>query len=219
MQISPSIFVSLVICAAIVCAGCTQPASQVTIVPGTGTAPVIDPAQRGLTQSDLPQGFTLSESRTQNPSDMGKLALDLGWQSGYSVRYILPSQGGNGSYEIIHSVAIYPSGKIPDVILCSDRQARSDSDFAYTDFVVNGLGEDNRAFSGTVTEQHLTKTKESNPIIAGPDNQQVQTRVKTNFSEIIFSKGDTFEVVKMTGHSPDTALLLNLSQKAYSKIP
>ena len=51
------------------------------------------------------------------------------------------------------------------------------------------------------------------------DKNEVQAVFKNEVAEIIFSKGKTFEVLKMTGPSTDTALLIDLAKKAYAKIP
>ena len=207
-------------CAALLCAGCTQPVSPApgTPVPAAGTATALDPGLLGLASADLPQGSILVESRTKNTSEMTRLALDLGWQGGLVVRYVLPADGDKGTYEIIHSIAMYPEAAVPDVIGYSDRAARSDPDFTYTDFAVNGMGNNAKAFSGIVAVQPGQKPL-SNPVIVGPDTQETPSGIRTNFSEIIFSRGKTFEVIKITGPSPDTAILINLSQKAYAKIP
>ena len=218
MQRSPAIFVLFILCAALLCTGCTQQVSPGTAAPVTGTATALDPGPLGLASADLPQGFVLVESRAKNTSEMTRLALDLGWQGGQVVRYVLPAQDAKGTYEIIHSIAIYPEAAVPDVTGYSDRAARSDPGLTYTDFAVNGIGNNPRAFSGVSAAQPIKKPV-NNPIIAGPDASETPAGIRANFSEIIFSKGNTFEVIKMTGPSPDTAMLINLSQKAYAKIP
>ncbi|MHB8163002.1 MAG: hypothetical protein ACYDDV_01495 [Methanoregula sp.] len=232
MQISSNLFVFLIVCAALVCAGCTQPASPVTPVPvttelvmatpGNTTAPVIDPAPLGLTQSDLPQGFTRVESRTKTPSEMPSLALDLGWQGGYMTQYTGPAPDGTGTYDIVHSIAIYPSDKIPDVIDYSVQQGQSDSDFTYSVIPVQGPEAQSRAFSGRTREKipgNAGMTGDTGSLVASMENPDGRTSLKTNFSMIIFSKGNTFEVIKLSGNEPDTGFLVNLSQKAYAKIP
>jgi len=201
------------------CAGCIQdPSSPGTVSPDPHAAMVIDPAQLVLTPSDVPQGFTLAESRSKNPSDMSRLALDLGWQGGHVVRYIRPAQDGTGAFEIFHTIAIYPVQTMPDVIDFSVRQSRSDSDFSYADIAVQGLGENARAFSGKAGTQMPVKPSGSNPMSNSLENPAAGNDVKTDFSIVFFSKGNLFEVVKITGESPDSGLLLNLSKKAYAKI-
>ncbi len=219
MQISRIFFISLLFCVALFCAGCTQSAPSDTGNQVTGPATVTDPAQMGLTLSDLPPGFALAESRTKNSSEMGRLALDLGWQRGYVVRYIRPVQEGNAGAEIVQSIAIYPEHTIPDVIGYSAQQARSDTDYTYTDLPVLAPYVHAQAFSGKAGIQIPTKSTGYNPLLDKTDTTNDQAGMKTDFSEIFFSKGNTFEVIKISGSSPDTAFLLNVSEKAYAKIP
>lgn len=218
MQISRSIFVIFLIVAAIVCSGCTQSSAPGAVVPAPVSVTPVDPVPLSLSQLDVPHDFVLTENRTKSPSDMGSVAMGMGWQGGQITRYMSPAQSGNGGYEIAHSIAIYPAGSIPDIIAIAEKQARSDRDVLYTDFAVKGLGENARAITGIAGAQQPARTTVSNPVFAGQEEPAVQA-IKTNFSQVIFSKGDIFEVVTITGPFPDTALLVNLSQKAYAKIP
>jgi hypothetical protein len=214
------LLLTLVICAAIFSAGCTQNSSlQVPVNPVTGSVTVANPAQLALTQSDVPQGFTLVERWTKTPADVSKLALELGWQAGYEVRFISPAQDVRGANEIVQSIAIYHERTIKDVIAMAEQQGRSDTDLTYTDLPVQGLGNNARAFSGKASAQILLKPTQDNPLVAGTNENEVPAVFKNEVAEIIFSKGNTFEVLIMTGPSPDTALLFDLAKKAYAKIP
>ena len=220
MHISRMLLVTLVICAAIFSAGCTQNStSQVPVTPVTTSVNVANPAQIALTQSEVPQGFTQVERWAKTPADVSKLALDLGWQAGYEVRFISPVQGGMGNNEIVQSIAIYPESTIKDVIAMADQQGRPDTDLTYTNLPVQGLGNNSRAFSGKASSQILLKPTQANQLITGLDKNEVQAIFKNEVAEIIFSKGNTFEVIKMTGPSVDTPLLIDLAKKAYAKIP
>ncbi|MDO9034962.1 MAG: hypothetical protein Q7U51_07145 [Methanoregula sp.] len=214
------LLITLIICAAIFSAGCTQnSSSQVPVTLVTTSAPVANPAQLALTQSDVPQGFTLVESKAKTYADVSKLALDIGWQDGYMVRFINPVQDARGANEIVQSIAIYPERTIKDVIAMAEQQGRSDIDLTYTDIPVQGLGNNARAFYGKANAQILLKPTPANQLIPGMDKNAVPAIFKNDVAEIIFSKGNTVEVLIMTGPSPDTALLIELAKKAYAKIP
>lgn len=220
MHKSRILLVTLVICAAIFSAGCTQNStSQLQVTPVTTSVNVANPAQLALTQSDVPQGFTLVESKAKTAADVSKLALELGWQNGYGVRFISPAQDARGANEIVQSIAIYQERTIKDVIAMAEQQGRSDADLTYTDLTVMGLGNNARAFSGKASAQILLKPTQDNPLFTGKNENEVPAVFKTEVTEIIFSKGNTFEVLIMTGPSPDTALLFDLAKKAYAKIP
>ena len=219
MHISLMLLVTLVICAAIFSAGCTQNSTlQVPVTPVTASVTVANPSQIALTQSDVPKGFTLVESRAKTAADVSKLALELGWQDGYVVRFISPVKNATGTNEIVQSVAIYPERTIKDVITLAEQQGQFDSDLTYTDLPVQGLGNNARAFSGKANAQILIKPTQANPIFAGINENETQAVSKNSVAEIIFSKGKTFEDFRMTGPSPDTALLIDLAKKAYAKI-
>ncbi len=219
MHLPCTLVLILVTCAALACTGCTQPVSPVTISPGTGPAAITDLAQFALQPSDLPPGFTLAETRMKTPSEMSRLARDLGWQAGYVARYVHPAQAGSTKYEIMHSIAIYPAGRIPDVIEYSDKQARSDRTITYTDYPVQGLGDNARAFSGTGVQIPLNTTGVTARITGSAYVPEKEADAITDFAEVIFAKGDVFEVIRITGSSPDPAILVNLSRQAYAKIP
>lgn len=219
MHLSRILLVSLVICAAIFCAGCTQNPSAQAPVTSVTAAPVTNLSQLALTQSDVPQNFTLIESRARTTADVSKLALELGWQDGYVTRFTRPTQTGMEEDEIVQSIAIYQERTIKDVIGMAEQQDRSDTELIYTDFPVQGLGNNVRAFYGKASAQILVKPTEANPLIPGSIENEVQAVFKNEVAQIIFSKGNTFEVIRMTGPSVDTALLVNLTQKAYAKIP
>jgi hypothetical protein len=220
MHLSGYLFISLVCCMALICAGCIQsPASPVSVTSATGPVPVGDPEQLALTQSDMPLGFTLVESRAKTSADLSKIAMELGWQGGYVARFTGPAAGGMGGSEIVQSIAIYPEKTIPDVITLAEQQGRSDSSLVYSDLTVRGLGENARAFSGKAGMQVTIKPTPANPVVAGMKSGEVQAVSTNDVAMIIFSKGNTFEAFRMTGPSADTALLLELALKAYAKIP
>jgi hypothetical protein len=220
MHLSQNLLLILVICAAILCAGCMQnPSSPLPVPPVTGAVAGTDPARLTLTPSDLPQGFTLVESRTKTRADLSNIALELGWQGGQAARFTGPAQNGSGLYEIVQSIAIYPEQTMPDVIALAERQGRSDGSLTYTDLAVQGLGDRTRAFSGKAGRQASIQPTPANPVISGINADEDQAVPKNDVAMIIFSKGTTFEVFIMTGPSPDTALLGELARKAYAKIP
>ena len=220
MHISLMLLVTLVICAAIFSAGCTQNSSfQVPVTPVTASVTVQNPAQLALTQSDVPQGFTLVESKAKTAVEVSKFALELGWQDGYVVRFISPAQDARGANEIVQSIAIYQERNIKDVIAMAEQQGRSDTDLTYSDLPVQGLGNNARAFSGMASAQILLKPTKANQLIPAMDKNVVQAVFKNEVAEIIFSKGNTFEVIIMNGPSVDTALLIELAKMAYAKIP
>ena len=220
MHISRHLLMCLLLSAAVFCAGCTRdPGLQTPAVPVTDSAPAAGPAQLVLTLSDLPPGFTLAESRPKTSANVSRLAMDLGWQGGYVVRYTSPPQGAREEYKIVQTIATYPSRNITRVIALAERYDRSESDLSFTDLPVHGLGDTARAFSGGAGAQLPIRPIRANPLSAGQENHDARSSGKKDFSEIIFSKGDTLVVIRITGPAIDPEGIFTLAQRAYARIP
>jgi hypothetical protein len=71
------------------------------------------------------------------------------------------------------------------------------------------------AFSGTANTLVTPEPDNVNP----PGSGSFEGTVQQDFVEIIFSKGDLLEVLRITGPGADYSTLANLAQKAYKKIP
>jgi hypothetical protein len=172
-----------------------------------------------LNPADLPPNFTLVESSARNAADVGSLAKDLGWEGGYGIRYAVPAVDKRGPTEISQSIAFYPEKNIPSIIDLSDKQDRSDPDLSYTSFSPEGLGNNSRGFFGNASAEILVKPTNENPLVTGPDNHEVAVVYTREVAEIIFTKGDVFEVLRMTGPGANVTVLQDLAGKAYRRIP
>lgn len=212
--------VLVILCAVIFCAGCTQNSgTQSPVVPAVAPATSADPAALVLAPSEVPDGFSLVESRQKNITDVGKIAKDLGYQNGYEVRYVTSLTDPRGQTEILHAIAIYPEQNLRDIVALADRQDRSNPDFTYRDISLTGLGDNSRGFFGNASAQVLIKPVETNPLYSGFGNKEGYAVFTRDTAEIIFSKGNTFEILRMTGPGADVQTLISLAQKAYNKIP
>jgi hypothetical protein len=168
-----------------------------------------------LALSEVPQNFTLRESRAKNFTNVSKLARDLGWQQGYVVRFTSPPEEVPGQTEILQTVILYPAKNIPAVAALAEKQERSDKNMLFSNLSSPALGSYSRAFSGTVNTLMTPEPDNVNPLGSG----SVEGTVQQDFVEIIFSKGDLLEVLRMTGPGADYSTLASLAQKAYNKIP
>jgi hypothetical protein len=213
MSCSPYLIVAILVCSLILTAGCTGRAG--TAVPAAPTPARITLESLVLTPSEVPQNFTLRESRAKNVTDVSKLAQDLGWQQGYVVRFTRPSEGISGQTEILQTVTLYPAKNIPAITALAEKQERSDKNMLFSNLSSPALGSYSRAFSGTVNTLMIPEPDNGNPLGSG----SVGATVQQDFVEIIFSKGDILEVLRMTGPDSDYSTLASLAQKAYNKIP
>ena len=194
-------------------AGCTQGYGK--SVPAA-PAPVPTPLDSlVLTTSEVPQNFTLVESRAKNSTDVGKLALALGWQDGYVVRFTRPADGEHGPAVILQTITRYPANNIPGISELIEYQERADPDMKFSNLSSPSLGNYSRAFSGTANARIIQQPDNVRPLENGP----VQEMIQQDFIEIIFSKGNILEIIRLTGPEPDFSTLTSMAQIAYNKIP
>ena len=217
------LLLAAVVCAVLAIAGCTTPAN-----PAATATPASAPSLSSLAidRNDLPEGFVLTMSREKNATEMGSLAKSLGWQAGYVAEYTKSTDTAGNQVVVLHSLATYPESSMPDIIGYVNRTDHSYSDLAYFDIQLTGLGGNSRGFVGYVPAQGMSLPEETVPATSGPlsagsvlvENTPTITYGQ-NFIEIIFSKGSTFEVIRMSGPVVDVKEAIAIAQKAYAKIP
>ncbi len=207
------LIIAILVSSLILAAGCTGRAG--TAVPATPAPEPITFESLALTSSEIPQNFTLQESRAKNPAEVSKLARDLGWQQGYVVRFTRLPEGTYGQTEILQTITRYPANNIPAIAALAEKQERSDNAMIFTNLTSPALGSYSQAFSGTVNILIIQEPDNRNLLGSGPAGETA----RQDFVEIIFSKGDILEILRMTGPDPDYATLASLAQKAYNRIP
>jgi hypothetical protein len=220
MKVNSWVTLSLAIFVVLLAAGCTgtgTPAgSAATATPAASTT---DLSKLALTPADVPVNFTLASQSAKNPAEVSILARDLGWQAGYSVRYTGPAGANRVPGEITQSIAVYSESSIPDIIAMSDKQDRSDTDLTYTNISMGTANFTAQGFIGKAPAGLYIKPTNANPLVTGSEHHDVSAELKTDVAEIIFSKGNIFEVIRVTGPSADMETVTSLAEKAYAKIP
>ena len=207
------LIITILVCLLFLAAGCTV--RDIKRVNTESTPAPLPLESMVLTPSDVPQNFTLVESRAKNATDVGNLALSLGWQQGYVVRYASSSEGRSGSAEILHTIALYPEKNIPAVAERIERQECSDNNMTFSDLSSPSLGNYSHAFSGKERVRIINKSDD----VFLLEYDSAKETIQRDFIEIIFSKGDILEIIRLTGPGSDFSTLSCLAQKAYSKIP
>jgi hypothetical protein len=207
------LIITILVCFLILAAGCTvrntttgNPPSKTARLPFESLV---------LTPSDVPPNFTLVESRAKNVTEVGNLAISLGWQQGYVVRYARSPKGVSGNSEILHTIVLYPEKNIPAIAELIERQERSDSNMTFSNLSSPSLGNYSHAFSGKENLRIINKS--DNVFLLEYDS--TRETIQQDFIEIIFSKGDILEIIRLTGPESDFSTLSSLAQKAYNKIP
>ncbi|MCK9591921.1 MAG: hypothetical protein M0Q91_07925 [Methanoregula sp.] len=168
-----------------------------------------------LTQSEVPENFTLFESRVKNSTEVSKIARDLGWEQGYVRRFTRLINGENQPTEILQTITRYPARNNAGIAELIEQQERAGSNMTFSNLSSPALGSYSRAFSGTANTFVVPESDGGNPL----DSSSVGRTVQQDFIEIIFTKGDILEVFRMTGPESDYSTLASLAQKAYNKIP
>jgi hypothetical protein len=217
MRLSPGLVILILAVAVVFAAGCTQktsPALPVTPVPET-TPNLSDLA---IMSSDIPACFVLTEKQVKSSADVGELAKDLGWQEGYGVSYTCPAKGTEPTV-ILHSLATYPAANMPGIATMVDEQDRS-AGYLYEDLSFPDQGITMRGFyrkagsvqvSGILTDANLLNGRN--------ESAETDAVAKSSVAEIIFYRGTTFEVLRMTGPGTNATLLKELALKSAAKIP
>jgi hypothetical protein len=196
-------------------AGCTQPGNTSLPVSTTfPSAPVPLLGTLALTATEVPANYIIIESRAKTADEVGKLAKDQGWQGGYIVKFSNRQGTVNGSTEIVQNLVTYPAAAIPNVIQIAKSNEIVSSTLKITDLPSPGLGELSIAYYGK-GDAHVAVQQNDNLIL----QETARGPVKSDFVEIIFSKGSTMEVLRMSGPGADYEVLRSLARTAYAKLP
>ncbi|MDD1694402.1 MAG: hypothetical protein LUQ71_06720 [Methanoregula sp.] len=218
MHSTPYVILAFFLCSALAVAGCTSSTAN----PPPVTATAVSLPSLAIDRNDLPEGYVLTMSREKNASDVSGLASTLGWQGGYVVQY---TKATAPTSVVLHSIAAYPESSMPDVIEYINRTDRTYTDLSYFDISVPGLGKNSRAFVGYVPNQGqlpaVTPASAAGPVTATglTKDGTAGNAYGQNFIEIVFAKGTTLEVIRMSGTAMDDKEVIAIAQKAYAKIP
>jgi len=205
----------LVVCAALLAAGCTSadtgavPAAPVPAAYNTTLASL------ALTPADLPAGSTPVLSQARAAGEMSEQARDLGWRGGYVTVYTLPAND-TGTATVIQSLAVYAEKNITDIIAVVDANERLQTGFVFTDMPLPATGAGTRAFAATPV--NATPAAISAGAVATPD--QGSGSAADGYIEVIFGKGDILEVIRISGPGAgeQRSTLASLAEAAYAKL-
>jgi hypothetical protein len=210
--------VLLLLIAAIMLAGCTQGTGDKVATPPAVPSGSSDLSALTLVPGDVPQNYTLIESRAKKIADVGDLARELGYQDGYVTRFASSGENSSATTEIVQSIAVYPTKNISSLLALVEKQDRSDSDLNYT--TLSGPGGDTGwGFYGKAPASVLVKPTNQNPLSSGPASHDVQVLYPKDTAELVFSRGSVFEVIRMTGPETDPVVLQEIAASAYRKLP
>ena len=228
MNLLPAPVLAVLICCMLIVSGCTTaPASPGTIAPPVPAlqTPAVPLSSLVLIRTDLPDGYVVTMNREKNASEVGSLAISLGWQAGYVAEFAGPAGIPADQQNIVRqSLATYPEGSLQTIVESINGTDQSAPDLRYNDFPVSGLGGNARGFTANTgnATRLITATAAPGPL---PGLEEIGGKTTRNpppeqsFAEIIFSKGSTLEVIRITGPAPGPDDVLAIARKACGKIP
>ncbi|OPY36671.1 MAG: hypothetical protein A4E35_01778 [Methanoregula sp. PtaU1.Bin051] len=178
-------------------------------------------AQLILLPDDIPQDFFVIENRTKDEIDMSRLALDLGWRGGYIVRY-QKNEGPSIPPTIIsQNIAVYPAENLPEILHRGRSMAGSQDQYLIMDLPNPDIGDISTAIAAYEnTKPEITMI---DPVSSGlkvpysaASNVQVAGQ-QPAYYEIAFTRGNIYEIFRMSGPSTDYEILLGLARTAFNK--
>jgi len=157
----------------------------------------IELSEMALQLDELPENYQIKERSEQVRSDVIKSALDLGWKTGYTVKFVQVDLNKLEVTSIEHGISVYPIENINKALsLQRDESTKYTANNSYT---IDDL---------------------SNPNI-GDQSQAYRITNKLDNSKsfvIDFIKQDVFESLRMSGTFTDYETLKELAQTAAEKI-
>ena len=217
MQRSILFGLCLIICAAILGAGCTS-LSGAGSAPAPGTATTapsanVSLAPLALTPADVPTGYTLVSARQKSADEMSTLARDLGWKQGYVVVYSTPANSTVKPTTITQTLTVYSDKSTTDMVSLVYSNEQQQKGLVFSDLAQPATGADTRAFSAVPV--NVTPTATTGSMSALADNSR--TTPAEGYTEVIFGKGTVLEVIRMTGPAAQYDTLKALAETAYAK--
>jgi hypothetical protein len=208
----------------LIMAGCTQTSPQGTeIITTTPANPVSSSGYLEsliLTPADLHNNVTLISSREKTRDEVGNVAGDLGWQKAYVAGYRYSGEETVNATEILQTITVYPEQNIPSIITLIEKQEKSDTAMVFSDLQAPAGIPDGKEFraskiTGTVKP---TTAAAGDPFIHSPETATNTAGAGKDFVEIMFSKGNILEVIRISGTDPDNETLNTLAQVAYNRL-
>jgi len=195
-------FLAIFLVGVVFISGCVQQTETPT---GTGqeetTEPpkpklsTLEPSELALQPSDFSSDYTIKERTERVKSDIFQEAVNLGWKSGYYVRY---ARIGDGLFDITvidQAISIYPLENISRISTIVPYE--SNENITFDELSKPNIGDDSRAFRITTKDEFGTENR---------------------YYQIEFRKMDVYETLCMYGSTTDYELLKELAKKAVAKI-
>lgn len=219
MQRSLIIGLCLIMCAALLGAGCISNPGTGN-VSATGTAATVSPANISLAPlalgpADIPAGSALTSARQKSADEVSTLAKDLGWQQGYVIIYSTPANSTGGPALITQTLTVYSKKSMADIVALVDSSERQQKGLVFSRLALPATGADTIAFSAAPVT--VTPTLTTGGMTVPAQGADASTQAE-GYSEVIFGKGTVLEVIRMSGPGAQYDTLKSLAETAYAKL-
>ncbi|MBI3036511.1 hypothetical protein HYY73_02015 [Candidatus Woesearchaeota archaeon] len=190
--------------------GCTQqapvavaPKNQSLQTAPVATAPISasttdkEPVEIALQLNELPNDWRVINRTNITRTQMGKVFLTLGWQSGQTIQFLDPQQ----TTTIVQAISIYPFENISQILI-KNRRVEVLLGLLYPSMTYENIT-DPEIGNESIAYKIIDKTKKDSPIIG---------------YQIEFSKENAYVEIAIFGKSLDYELLKAIALKAAAKI-
>ena len=197
-------------------AGCTSSSGGPAGTPAATPAPAenLSLAPLALAPADLPAGFVQQSGRYKSPDEVSAAAKYLGWQEGYVANFTSAGNASSGTTTITQTITEYNTTNMTQLvgIVSANEEQQTGLGFIALDPPSGIPGA--RAIHAFV----VNISGVSSPVGAGVlPAAQTTPAPATGYMEVIFGKGQVFEVIRMTGPGTQYDTLTALAETAYAK--
>jgi hypothetical protein len=223
MMIRPLTCTCALLLAAVICiAGCSTVMENHSQPVAGNNPPIQQPEQMILIQEEIPCNCAIIESREKNGTEMSELARDLGWKSGYVLRYRMDGDRVQEPTVISQNIAVYPADKIPVILQLVRDAEKSQQQYVVIDLPDPGIGDlSNALVAYEILQQDARMPGPALSGVSIPPLSMTSRLIRGQcpaYYEIVFARGEVVEVFRISGPSADYLTLRGLAQKAYRKV-
>ena len=200
----------------ILCAGCTSSSGSPVGTPAATPAPAenLSLAPLALTPADLPAGFVQQSGRYKSPDEVSAAAKELGWQEGYVANFTSVGNATSGTATITQTITEYNTTNMTELvgIVSANEEQQTGLGFIALDPPSGIPGA--RAIHAIVVNISGTTSSMGAGVLPVA---QATPAPAAGYMEVIFGKGQVFEVIRMTGPGAQYDTLTALAETAYAK--
>jgi hypothetical protein len=200
----------------LLCSGCTSPSGIPSGTPAATPSPAgnLSLAPLALTPADLPAGFVQQSGRYKSPDEVSAAAKYLGWQEGYVANFTSAGNASSGTTTITQTITQYNTTNMTELVGIVSANEEQQTGLGFIALAPPSGIPGARAINAIVVNISGSSSSVGGGILPVA---QAASAPATGYMEVIFGKGQVFEVIRMTGPGAQYNTLAALAQTAYAK--